>query len=139
MEPREGGRAASKLTDMRATLGRMRATPSNVFGIFLMLAASIALIVGAASLWGWMRSNGVNVPSWVFAVVKAVTILGAWYWFWRFYIKPVQAESLRRYWLGLGACPSCGRQLGQPPSETDGCTICSECGAAWKMGLSNPK
>ncbi len=34
-------------------------------------------------------------------------------------------------------CASCGRQLTGAP-EPDGCTVCSECGAAWRLGPLGP-
>jgi hypothetical protein len=40
------------------------------------------------------------------------------------------AEELRR----LGRCPSCAYKLTSLPVEADGCTVCSECGAAWRLG-----
>jgi hypothetical protein len=33
--------------------------------------------------------------------------------------------------LKEGWCPACGYSLAGAPSEDDGCTVCSECGAAW--------
>ncbi len=31
-------------------------------------------------------------------------------------------------------CPSCGYKLTALPIDPDGCTICPECGAAWRLG-----
>lgn len=30
-------------------------------------------------------------------------------------------------------CPSCGYELRGLPTEEDGCTVCPECGAAWRV------
>jgi hypothetical protein len=35
--------------------------------------------------------------------------------------------------LRLGFCPGCGYEVGALPAEADGCRVCSECGAAWKL------
>ena len=36
--------------------------------------------------------------------------------------------------LKLSACPSCGYDLQACPADPrDGCTVCPECGAAWKL------
>ncbi len=36
--------------------------------------------------------------------------------------------------LRAGLCPACVYQIGDIPAESDGCTVCPECGAAWRMG-----
>jgi len=30
-------------------------------------------------------------------------------------------------------CPACGFDLVPSPVESDGCTVCPECGAAWRL------
>ena len=35
--------------------------------------------------------------------------------------------------LRVRLCPSCGYSLYECESESDGCTVCPECGAAWRM------
>jgi hypothetical protein len=39
----------------------------------------------------------------------------------------------RRSCLRLGLCPACGYEIGSLPAATDGCTVCPECGAAWRL------
>lgn len=34
----------------------------------------------------------------------------------------------------IGVCPQCGYDLGSLRPEADGCTVCPECGAAWRLG-----
>jgi hypothetical protein len=47
-----------------------------------------------------------------------------------------------RPWLGMRAvraclrsevCPNCAYRIHGIPAEPDGCTVCPECGAAWRM------
>ncbi len=33
-------------------------------------------------------------------------------------------------------CANCGYEMGRIPAEPDGCTICPECGAAWRLESS---
>ena len=35
--------------------------------------------------------------------------------------------------MSLQRCPGCLYSLGELPAETDGCTVCPECGGAWKL------
>ena len=35
--------------------------------------------------------------------------------------------------LRLRQCPSCGYRLADLPVQADGCTVCPECGAAWRV------
>jgi hypothetical protein len=42
-------------------------------------------------------------------------------------------EGLLRAMTRTGLCPSCGYSIGDREPEDDGCTVCSECGAAWRM------
>jgi hypothetical protein len=37
--------------------------------------------------------------------------------------------------LSAGHCASCGYELAQLPPEDDGCTVCPECGAAWRLTI----
>lgn len=41
------------------------------------------------------------------------------------------AEEMRPLVRGCGCCLACGYALRGVPEQTDGCTVCPECGAAW--------
>jgi hypothetical protein len=43
------------------------------------------------------------------------------------------SEFFPGLWLLGGRCPSCDYQIGRVPPQEDGCTVCPECGAAWKI------
>ncbi|NRA56547.1 MAG: hypothetical protein HRU13_00255 [Phycisphaerales bacterium] len=40
---------------------------------------------------------------------------------------------LKRYQQAAGRCRACGYDLANLQAESDGCTICPECGAAWRL------
>ena len=42
-------------------------------------------------------------------------------------------ESAREAMLAAGLCPSCGYQIDGGAVGVDGCTVCPECGAAWRL------
>jgi hypothetical protein len=46
------------------------------------------------------------------------------------YGKPV---LFRDAMLGMRRCPSCSYSLANLDIEADGCTVCPECGAAWRL------
>ena len=37
------------------------------------------------------------------------------------------------FYLSLGRCASCGYDLSHHHPEADGCSVCPECGAAWRL------
>ncbi len=43
------------------------------------------------------------------------------------------AELLRTGWLVQGRCPACGTVIAELDPEADGCRVCPECGAAWRI------
>ncbi len=47
------------------------------------------------------------------------------------------ARKLSKWRLGRGACAACGYALEGVLAEQDGCAVCPECGAAWKLGSSH--
>jgi len=42
------------------------------------------------------------------------------------------ASEIARFVVGAGACASCDYPLAGVPEAEDGCTVCPECGAAWR-------
>ncbi|MEO1278047.1 MAG: hypothetical protein AAFV77_03730 [Planctomycetota bacterium] len=36
--------------------------------------------------------------------------------------------------FALGLCPGCGYSIAELQPEADGCRVCPECGAAWRLG-----
>jgi len=43
------------------------------------------------------------------------------------------SKHARQAMLRAGLCPGCGYQLPDVPPDSEGCTVCPECGAAWKL------
>ncbi len=74
---------------------------------------------------------GVSLPSWSGWMITCIIVLGGILStrVCRTVGLEIQASSL----LAIDRCASCGYQLGKLPVEVDSCTICPECGAAWKL------
>lgn len=47
------------------------------------------------------------------------------------------AHNERLVVAGLCGCPACFYDLEDVPATEDGCTLCPECGAAWRLGDSH--
>jgi hypothetical protein len=68
------------------------------------------------------------------APVLGVVLLGVWlvawllWWFTRGRQRAAEAMATE------GRCPSCAYDIAQLPVADDGCTICPECGGAWRVG-----
>jgi hypothetical protein len=78
-------------------------------------------IVGALWVFPYsLLAFGVPMGLWVRAVS------------WR---SPSHAQAAL---LAKGICPHCAHGIGRIPPEPDGCTVCPECGAAWKEPNQNP-
>jgi len=72
------------------------------------------------------------VPAWV-APVPSLCLIVALGWGWRRAARTQLAGSIRDACLSQACCASCGYSLAGLSSESDGCTVCPECAAAWKM------
>lgn len=95
---------------------------------------AILILAGATLVW-WLFRRVVSgpigwdlVPAAGFVLVALAVLRQA---LRRLADRPPQevaAELLR-----LGRCPSCAFLLTSTAPQPDGCTVCPECGAAWKL------
>lgn len=49
------------------------------------------------------------------------------------YHRYVGSRVIPRVLSSLGLCGACAYRLRAVPPDTDGCTVCPECGSAWKL------
>jgi hypothetical protein len=113
------------LLAMLVAIGGMWMVIAFSFVVFLMfkLVASPALQRDAAILLG----VGVVSASIVGSLVSGVAVLSG-----RERREALQVAGAR---LAQGACGRCSFLIGDLPSQTDGCTTCPECAAAWRLDL----
>ncbi|MCH7546932.1 MAG: hypothetical protein IID30_11085 [Planctomycetes bacterium] len=78
-------------------------------------------------------------PTWFKTVLQGL-FFGAYLLLWSILIFKWRCRSLSldrpfpKAVLGFGHCPACLYDLQQlAPVESDGCTVCPECGGAWKL------
>jgi hypothetical protein len=50
-----------------------------------------------------------------------------------FVLQPTFRRAAVRRILRLRLCPACAYDLGAAPTADDGCAVCPECGAAWRV------
>jgi hypothetical protein len=61
--------------------------------------------------------------------------VAAWWWGTRASESEVWRNRVRAALLAEGRCPSCGYPLHGLEQQPDGCTLCPECGAAWRISV----
>ena len=90
--------------------------PTLFFGVLLVVTLSLQLRTPAL----WVLFAG---------VVGLYILFGAF-----------PTRSLRPIMRSLGICWSCGYDIRALVPEHDGCTVCPECGAAWRLPVdaNNP-
>jgi len=122
---REGIRASELADDVRAGLTRnerihQRLVPS----LFVVAFLTLGMAAGFGNtlfndLGGWLMLVG---------IVSMLAAILAHRWF------RSTLNDLRPFALGRrGFCVCCGYRVGDLPPEPDGCTLCPECGAAWRV------
>lgn len=75
-----------------------------------------------AFLRNLVYSIGFGMIGWWFVMPT----LRQWAWRWRW----------KYQYLSIGHCPACQYDLAGLDAEGDGCTICPECNAAWRLEAS---
>ncbi|MBX3403458.1 MAG: hypothetical protein KF699_08620 [Phycisphaeraceae bacterium] len=103
----------------RSLLGSHRRTLLTWTGLLCVIVAFMF----------WRGPVMEDVVGYLAAVVMIFAALPlCWWWF-----DGVRKTSLRRSRFGRGLCAACGYGIRSIPARADGLTICSECGAAWRI------
>jgi len=63
-----------------------------------------------------------------------LAMLGLAVWTMRRSIHFKDRTELARSFLRFSRCPSCAYRIAGLEAEDDGCVVCPECGAAWRVG-----
>ncbi len=105
-----------------------RKTQRRLDWITLLLAFVPAAVM---VFWGVILFKKIALPTAVWWFTIAVCCLLMFYVSERF--KTVGLRLQSRFSRIIGRCASCGYDLHGLGREDDGCTICPECGTAWKL------
>ena len=99
-----------------------------------MSATLIAVGIGLFLFMLWYGAlDPLGTPPWVYALIPAMALaLFAGFLFRRgdLLVKRVTIEQAT---LAQGLCPSCWELLEGIPPDSDGCTMCPECGSSWRL------
>jgi hypothetical protein len=98
-------------------------------------AAAIGSSAGLVALFAWLAKSDqvwmgiliVGIPLVLLVAVVALGSRGVWR------RELARLEAAPRLRIAGGMCIGCGYSLEDLPCEADGCTVCPECGAAWKL------
>jgi|GEM_PF-856296 len=126
------GVTAWRLAWARTELG------AGTFGLRL-LVASVLLWLALSVLDETDASAGVAVTTFVLLLIGLFVLNRLW-------VRSGTTRRCRRVatqLAGAGICPTCAYSIAELQAECDGCTVCPECGGAWKhanarYGLPTP-
>ena len=80
----------------------------------------------------WMRFSTPTLHYYSFLVVMTLcNTCMLWMLVWN--PGPFNKKVVGDYLFRTRCCPGCGFDLVPSPVEADGCTVCPECGAAWRL------
>lgn len=84
------------------------------------------------------RFTGFQTPPPVFGLGVGLSMGLLLGWWMRQSIWEGNPERVIAALLFVGHCPRCGYGLRACGIDADGCTVCPECGAAWRVGRRGP-
>lgn len=93
----------------------------------LSLLATVAVVSSVLYCY-FAPTGGRSVVHYGSVIVAMIPALLAW----RFLMKQ-SCQWIGSGMIGIGWCAACGYCLSGLVVETDGCTVCPECGAAWRL------
>lgn len=116
--------------DVRGLSRRLGAERHRLFWPWVMVVVSAGLIGLALTTGPWTLDRliwKVGLLAFWLAIALALPRM----------LPPSPAVRVRDAMLEHRRCPSCAYRLDTEP-EPDGCTVCSECGAAWRLTHAGP-
>ena len=114
-----------------------RGMPRRAWAHFALMAGLESLIVmlAARGLWRAYTSPFAKPNDWIHpAMMIGFAVVIVWL-VWRG-MRRQHAGSLATEYVRAGVCGSCGYALQGLGREPDGCVVCPECGAAWKVPIA---
>jgi len=123
LKPGDVARAGDEQTHVQSIL---RCTLPLGFGLYLVIVV-VTIGFGADPFRSFIGAMFVFPFSLLFGVP-----MGLW-------VRKVSWRSLahaRDALLAAHICPSCAHGIARIPLQPDGCVVCPECGAAWRMASS---
>ena len=112
-------------------LPQPRITRGEFLRALAYLFAALPIFYLCARTPAWL-SFGLQLPLWIMllaaiplGVIPPIIIIAIF--------RRAAADRLARYYLAAAYCPSCAYDLASISPQPDGCRVCPECGAAWRL------
>jgi hypothetical protein len=120
-----GGRAPLKYSPNQLNRQRKHEASNVLFLFAMLIPVSVGLVMATTTLplRGHYYIRGALVLSCAAAMIAA----------FRFVVRRADRIHAIHHMPAMGLCPACGYGIRGVPSEADGCTVCPECGAAWRV------
>lgn len=126
-------RAKSEYAERCSTASREILNPVRAKGLLLMCALTAAAIVLVGRM-AYIFAENLTGPLWpVLAYLPPIAFLLLAALLFHRGDSLVRRSAIEECTLAKGLCPSCWELLAGLPAEADGCTLCPECGAAWRL------
>lgn len=119
------GRLVSPLSGTMSTAGLLVLVMISVTALQEAGSRMAATLTGPGSWDVAVQAIGLFGPLAVLLIVSAASVL--------FTAARVWMPGVARAWLSEGRCPSCRYPIDTLDAEADGCTVCPECGSAWRV------
>jgi hypothetical protein len=103
--------------------GHRHAAPSRI------LVRVIAGVPLAVAIFAWLGYRGTDL---ILPTIIGVAVMLADLLFWLALFQPSTQRTVNEF-LNGELCPACGYSIRELAAEPDGCTVCPECGAAWRL------
>jgi len=120
-------------TELRDRFRRWTRTHHPPAWLAVVLALPFLLLLEIGVLWYlriplpvWAQWGLVGLPALVLFTLAPRTV------------KVITLRWQCAFLINVGRCPSCGYELRALPPADDGCTVCPECGAAWRLPEEHP-
>jgi hypothetical protein len=98
-----------------------------VAAVIVLILYPIVLLAVGRPIFRWVSAPGL-VTGLAVGMTTMAIVQGA-------RVKARVQDAVRQC-LGRRLCPSCGYDLAGLEAGADGCTVCPECGAAWRLAQS---
>ncbi len=117
--------------DIDAVMEHDRGIPSRYLnGITFLLIGVFVGIPLAVGPVVWL-----NAPKW-WPITFLISAGGTIRWWYHQRMRTMNAADAASLHKSRGRCATCAYSLRGLPREPDGCTVCPECGAAWRLAAS---
>lgn len=126
--------SGDQITKQDLTEAIKRTKKFDLSGVTIVLCATFLIGLGS---WAFFYFTKIDLPLWADWLVSIFYTLMA-FLVMRF-IKVKFLIAYAKILLTINRCASCGYSLKELPLADDGCTICPECGAAWKLQPGIPQ